>query len=64
MVHKVDLKNEYYLLRIAAGHEWKTAFHTKQEVFEYAMMPFGLTNVPVSFQEMMDAIFKDMEGCI
>ena len=27
-------------------------------------MPFGLTNAPALFQEMMDAIFKDMEGCI
>ena len=27
-------------------------------------MLFGLTNAPASFQEMMDTIFKDMEGCI
>ena len=27
-------------------------------------MPFGLTNVTVSFQEMMDTIVKDMEVCI
>ena len=27
-------------------------------------MPFGLTNTPESFHEMMDTIFKDMEGCI
>ena len=27
-------------------------------------MPFGLTNAPTTFQEMMDAVFKDMEGCI
>ena len=27
-------------------------------------MPFGLTNFPASFQDMMDTIFKNMEGCI
>ena len=27
-------------------------------------MLFGLTNVPASFQEMMDTIFNDMEACI
>jgi len=27
-------------------------------------MPFGLANAPATFQEMMDTIFKDIEGCI
>jgi len=27
-------------------------------------MLFGLINAPASFQEMMDAIFKDIEGCV
>ena len=27
-------------------------------------MPFGLTNTPASFQDIMYTIFKDMEGCI
>jgi len=27
-------------------------------------MPFGLMNTPASFQEMMDTIFKDVEGCV
>ena len=27
-------------------------------------MPFGLTNTPATFQEMMDTIFKDEEGCV
>ena len=58
------MKNGYNLISIAAGDEWKTALRTKQGLFEYTVMPFGLTNAPASFQEMMDTILKDMEGCI
>ena len=54
----------YNLIRIAAGDEWKTAFRTKQGLCEYIVMPFGLTNATVSFQEMIDIFFKDMEGCM
>ena len=61
---RLDLKNKYNLIRIATGDEWKTAFRTKQGLFEYTVMPFGMTNTPASFQEMMDTIFKDVEGCI
>ena len=60
----MNLKNGYNLIRITAGDEWKTAFHTKKGLFEYAVMPFALTNAPASFQEIMDTIFKNMEGCI
>ena len=60
----MDLKNGYNLIRIAAGDEWKTVFRTEQGLFEYTVMPFGFTNAPVSLQEMMDTIFKGMEGCI
>ena len=61
---RLDLKNGYNLIRIVAGDEWKTFFHTKQGLFKYTVMPFSFTNAPDSFQEMMDTIFKDMEGCI
>ena len=60
----LDQKNGYNLIRIAVRDKWKTAFCIKQGLFEYTVMPFGLTNAPTSFQEMMDTIFKDVEGCI
>jgi len=61
---RLDLKNGYNLIRIAVGDEWKTAFRIKKGLFEYTLRPFGLTNTPAIFQEMIDTIFKDMEGCI
>ena len=44
--------------------EWKAGFRTNQQLFEYEVMPLGLTNAPGSFQEMMDRIFNNMEGYI
>ena len=46
------------------GEEWKTAFRMEKGLFEYTVMPFGLTNAPAIFQEMMDEIFKDIEGVL
>ena len=59
-----DLKNGFNLIRVAAGHEWKTAFRTKKGLFKYIVMPCALTNAPATFQEMIDTIFKDEEGCV
>jgi hypothetical protein len=41
---------------MAKGHEWKTAFRTKFESYEYTFMPFGLTNAPAIFQRWMNGI--------
>ena len=61
---RLDLKNGFNLIRVAAGHEWKTDFRTKKGLFEYTVMPFGLTNTPATIQEMMDTICKDEDTCV
>ena len=43
-------------MRIKLGDEWKTAFGTRYEHFEYKVMPFSLTNTLTVFQHMMNNI--------
>ncbi|KAJ3527189.1 hypothetical protein NMY22_g9879 [Coprinellus aureogranulatus] len=49
----VDLKNAFNLVRIREGDEWKTAFRTPLGLFEYLVMPMGLTSAPSVFQSFI-----------
>jgi len=57
---KLDLKDAYWLIRIKKGDEWKTAFRTRYGLFEYLVMPFGLSNAPGQFQSYVNKLFSDM----
>ena len=46
---KLDIIMAFYKIRIAKGQEWITAFRTRYELFEYLVIPFGLTGAPATF---------------
>jgi len=50
----------YNNVQIKEGDEWKAAFKTNQGLYEPRVMFFGLTNLPSTFQTMMDTIFHDL----
>ena len=53
---KMDLRWGYNNVQIKEGDEWKAAFITHLGVYEPVVMYFGLTNLPATFQAMMNDI--------
>ena len=59
---KMDLQWEYNNVRIKKGDEWKVAFSMPEEAFEPMIMFFGLTNLPATFQAMINDLSRDNRG--
>jgi hypothetical protein len=53
---KLDVIVVFNRIRITEGQEYLTAFNTRYSLYETLVMPFGLSNVPATFQARINEV--------
>ena len=52
------------LVEVSEQDRLKTAFSTREGLFELKVMPFGLCNAPATFQRLMDMVLAGVKWSI
>ena len=56
----LDMNSGYWQLLMALADWCKTTFMTRDGLYEFLHMPFGLCNAPATFQQAIQLVFQGM----
>jgi len=55
---KINLRSKYHQLEVKTEDAGKTTFRTRYGHFKFLVIPFGLTNAPSAFMDLMNRVFQ------
>ena len=59
MFSKIDLRSGYWQVPLRKEDIPKTVFKTRWGLYEFLVVPFGVTNAPAQFMNMMNDVLAD-----